>query len=106
MIRRLTLNGGQPEDVHSSSAEPLDLSVDLVNEELYWVTTEGGVCISALDGGAPSCFSWYPGAVPTGLVVFEVYIYISLGANNSVVQLDKRELSDCKFVVKHFRTSN
>ena len=88
VIRRCVLNGGVPEDVHTSPAEPLDLSVDLVNGDLYWVT-EGGVCSSDLNGGSLNCFQCCSGAVPSGLVVFEVYIYISLRTNNSVVQIEK-----------------
>ena len=91
MIKRCVLNGGEPEDVHTSSTEPLGLSVDLVNGELYWVTAEGAVCSSDLNGESVNCYVCCSGAEPSGLVVFEVYIYISLRASNSVIQIDRRQ---------------
>ena len=73
----------------SSRSDLLDLSLDLVNEQLYWVTAEGCLCSSSFHGTGNHCFHCFNSVVPAGLSVFEVFIYVSLGTAGVVVQLQK-----------------
>ncbi len=77
----------------------LDLSVDSVSQTLYWVTAEGSVCSSSFGGDNTVCFQCCNGVAPSGITVFEVFIYLSLSASNSVVQIQKDPGQLCLLVL-------
>ena len=86
-IKRSYSNGSGVVEVLSSSIDILDLCLDLIYEQLYWVTAEGCLCTSSFRGTGRHCFHCFVNEVPTGFSVFEVFIYVSLGTSSVVVQL-------------------
>lgn len=96
VIRRSSLDGSPPENITTSSVSVLDLSVDSVTQTLYWVTAEGSVCSSSFGWDNTVCFYCCNDAAPSGITVFEVFIYLSLNASNSVMQIQK-DLGKCVY---------
>lgn len=93
-IMRSHLDGSLPQSVNTSTTELVDLSVDGVTQELYWATADGHVCVSDFSGTAVRCHQCCGGAPPSGIAVFEVFVYVSLKSNNRVIQVPKFALDN------------
>lgn len=90
VIRKSLLAGNSsPVNITEIGVQVIELSVDIVTETLYLVTENAHVCSSNYNGDNRVCFQYSNGEVVSGIVVFEVFIYLSLRDSNSLVQIQR-----------------